>query len=270
MAYDIIKNDAPFLYVDFDMIKITSHRGFSKDVPENTIPAIEKSMEEQADYIEIDVRQTKEGELVLLHDENLRRTTGVNKCIWNVTYAEISELDAGKWLDEAYAGTKIPTLREVFELCKGKININMDLKYDKHTKELGKSVAALIDEYDMENQCVISSSDLTLLEQVKASNSKIRTGYITYRIEQNYYDNENIDFFSLNSYFITENLLQTVHEHGKEIHVWTVNTKHELERMKNLGVDNIITDNPSFAKQVLYHDKSNRLLVTLFRLMLTY
>ncbi len=270
MAFDIIKNDAPLVFVDFDMIKVTSHRGFSNDVPENTIPAIEKSMEEQADYVEIDVRQTMDGELVLLHDENLKRTTGLNKNIWNVEYNEISSLDAGSWMDESFAGTKIPTLREVFELCKGQININLDLKYDKQMDGLEERVVKLIEEYDMENQCVISSSSLKLLENVKELNTKIRTGYITYRIEPKLYESDNIDFFSINNYFISEKLLKSVHEHGKEIHVWTVNTKSELERMKNLGVDNIITDDPSYAKEILYQDESNWLIVTLFRMMLTY
>lgn len=270
MSYNIIRNDASFIYVDFAMIKITSHRGFSNDVPENTIPAIEKAIEEQADYVEADVRQTKDGELILLHDENLRRTTGLNKYVWNVDYVQVAALDAGKWMDAAYAGTRIPTLREALELCKGRINMNLDLKYDNHTAGLEEGVVGLIEEYEMESQCVISSTNADLLKNVRALNDKIRTGYITYRIEPDRYEDENIDFFSMNSHFVYENLLQKVHDHGKEIHVWTVNTRNDLTRMKNLGVDNIITDNPSYAKEVLNQDNSNRLIITLFKMMLTY
>lgn len=276
LAYNIIRNDTPFVYVDFDMIKITSHRGFSKGVPENTLPAIEKAIEEKADYVEVDVRQTQDGELVLLHDQSLKRTTGISKYIWNVNYDKVAQLDAGSWFSKEYANTKIPSLRETFELCKGNINLNLDLKDDKYaggknySPSLEDSVVALIDEFQMENQCVITSTSLNILENIKALNPKIKTGYITYQIRHSDYTNENIDFFSINSCFASENLLQNVHEEGKEILVWTVNSKSELERMKRLGVDNIITDNPSYARETLFEDNANRSFLTLLKVMMEY
>jgi len=270
ILYDILSNSSPFDYVNLDMINITSHRGFSHDVPENTIPAIEKAIEEQSDYIEVDVRQTKDGELVLLHDESLMRTTGVNREIWNINYDEVSLLDAGSWLDEAYIGTKVPTLREVFELCKGKSNLNIHLKSETHTNELENKVVALIEEYEMSLQCIISSTSLPILENVKKLNPDIKTGLITYQIYQGYYSNENIDFFSIKSYFISERTIQEVHKYGKEVHVWTVNAKNELKRMKRLGVDNIITDNPAYVKEVLFQEESNHLALTLLKIMIEY
>ncbi|MDF2586683.1 MAG: glycerophosphoryl diester phosphodiesterase [Anaerocolumna sp.] len=268
--YDIIRNGSSFSYVNLDMMQITSHRGFSHDVPENTVPAIEKALEEQADYIEVDVRQTKDGELVLLHDDNLKRTAGLNKKIWNTEYAEVALLDAGIWMNDEFQGTKIPTLREVFELCKGKVNINLDLKHNANQVGFEQNVVDLIKEYEMEKQCVITSTSLSVLENVKTIDPDIKTGYIAYQIYQSYYDNENIDFFSLKSYFVTDNLMQEVHNVGKEVHVWTVNNKSELIRMKRLGVDNIITDNPAYAKEVLYQEESNKLIITLLKLMIEY
>jgi glycerophosphoryl diester phosphodiesterase len=269
-VFDVLRNGSPLDYINLNLINVTSHRGFSHDIPENTIPAIEKAIEEQADYIEIDVRQTKDGELVLLHDDNLKRTTGLNKKIWSVTYEEIAELDAGIWLGKEFAGTKIPTLSEVFELCKGKVNLNLDLKYDVNTPGFQEKVVALIEEYEMEWQCVITSTSLTILENVKIMNPDIKTGYITYQLYRGYYNNENIDFFSLNSYFVTENILRDIHEVGKEVHVWTVNSKQEMLRMKRLGVDNIITDNPAYVKGVFYEEESSRLITTLLDIMLEY
>ncbi len=266
--YDIVRNGSPLDYMNLDMIRVTSHRGFSHDVPENTLPAIEKAIEEQADFIEVDVRMTKDGELVLLHDNNLKRTTGVNKVIWNVDYAEVALLDAGSWMDEAYAGTRIPTLGEVFELCKGKINLNLDLKYRSAAEGLVEKVVALIEEYDMEWQCVITSASLAALENVKSLNTDIRTGYITYQIYQGYYNNSSIDFFSVKSNLVTKTITREVHKNGKEIHVWTVNTKNELERMKIIGVNNVITDNPAYAKEILYQEESSRFFTTLLKIMM--
>lgn len=266
--YDIVRNGSPLAYMNLDMIHVTSHRGFSAGVPENTLPAIERAIEEQADFVEVDVRMTKDRELVLLHDENLLRTTGVNKKIWQLNFLEVSHLDAGKWKDKAYTGTRIPTLREVFELCKGKVNLNLDLKYRNEGEGLEEKVAALIEEYEMQWQCVISSTSLTALEHIKELNPDIRTGYITYQIYRGYLTNENIDFFSVRSNLITKTVSSDIHKSGKEIHVWTVNNRSELERMKRLGVDNIITDDPSYAKEVLYQEASGRFFLTLAKIVL--
>lgn len=265
--YDIVRNGSPLAYMNLDTIRVTSHRGFSSGIPENTLPAIEKAIEEQADYVEIDVRMTKDGELVLLHDESLKRTTGLNKKIWQLTLEEVSKLDAGSWKDKAYANTKIPTLREVFELCKGKINLNIELKYRNAKEGLEEKVVELIQEYEMQWQCVISSSSLVALEHIKSLDPEIRTGLISYQIYQGYFNNENIDFFSVKSNLVTKTLCSDVHKAGKEIHVWTVNTKTELERMKRVGVDNIITDDPSYAKRVLFAEESNRFLLTLYKIV---
>jgi glycerophosphoryl diester phosphodiesterase len=266
--YDIVRNGSPLAYMNLDMIHVTSHRGFSAGVPENTLPAIEKAIEEQADFVEVDVRMTKDGELVLLHDENVLRTTGVNKKIWQLNLSEVSRLDAGKWKDKAYTGTRIPTLREVFELCKGKVNLNLDLKYRNEGEGLEEKVAALIEEYEMQWQCVISSTSLTALEHIKKLNPDIRTGYITYQIYRGYLTNDNIDFFSVRSNLITKTVSSEIHKAGKEIHVWTVNNRSELERMKLLGVDNIITDDPSYAKEVLYQEDSGRFFLTLAKIVI--
>lgn len=266
--YDIVRNGSPLDYMNLDMIHVTSHRGFSAGVPENTLPAIEKAIEEQADYVEVDVRMTKDGELVLLHDDNLKRTTGLNKKIWQVTYEEVSRLDAGSWKDKAYTGTKVPTLREVFEMCKGKVNLNLDLKYRNDSEGLEEKTVALIEEYEMQWQCVVSSTSLTALEHVKELEPDIRTGYITYQIYRGYFKNNNIDFFSVRSNLVTKTVSSEVHKSGKEIHVWTVNSRNELERVKRLGVDNVITDDPSYAKEVLYEEKSSRFLLTLFKIVM--
>ncbi len=268
--YDIVRNGSLLNLVSLDTIKITSHRGFSTNTPENTIPALEKAMEEKADYIEVDVRQTADGELVLLHDESLKRTTGVNKKIWEVDSLYLSTLDAGKWLHSSFEGVGVPTLREVFELCKGKVNLNLDLKYNKKYSNFEENVVALIEEYDMELQCVISSTKLSVLENIKEINPNIKTGYIMYQVSQEYYENSCIDFFSMNSYFLSEKVLQQAHSYGKEIHVWTVNSRKELERMNRLGVDNIITDNPAYAKVILFEADSDPFFVTVLKMMLRY
>ena len=96
----------------------------------------------------------------------------------------------------------------------------------------------------------------------------IRTGYITYQIYRGYLEDDLIDFFSIRSNLVTKSVSSEIHKSGKEIHVWTVNSKNELERMKRLGVDNVITDDPSYSKEVLYQEESNRFLLTLLKIMM--
>lgn len=265
--YQVVRNGSALDYMNLEAIQVTSHRGYSHSVPENTLIAVDKAMVEQADYVEVDVRVTKDGELVLLHDPNLKRTTGLNKYIWNTTYEEVSSLDAGGWFGIEFAGTKIPTVRELFELCKGKIMLNLDLKYRSDSEELAEKVVALIEEYDMQMQCVITSTSLHCLQEVKEADEEIRTGYITYGIYQSLYQNKAVDFFSMKANLVTKNIVNEAHKNGKKIHVWTVNARTEIERLQRLGVDNIITDNPSYTKEVLYSDESDQFLTTLLKII---
>lgn len=265
--FNILRNGSPLDYMNLDTIQITSHRGYSHDVPENTIPAIEKAMEEKVDYVEVDVRATKDGELVLLHDPGLKRTTGLNRFIWDIDYSEVALLDAGLWLNKSFQGTKIPTLREVFELCKGKVVLNLDLKYRNPGEGLAEKTVDLIKEYDMGWQCVISSSSLACLEKVKELDPDLQTGYVIHQLYSGLSTNETIDFFSMNSSLVSKNVVQEIHKNGKKLYVWTVNSRTETERLKRLGVDNIITDDPAFTREALEQADSDQYFLTLLKVM---
>lgn len=246
-------------------IKITSHRGNSISAPENTMYSIISAVEEFADYAEIDVQETKDGTVVLLHDPSLKRTTGVNKYIWELTYDEVLELDAGSWFSKEFSDAKIPTLEEVLQYCKGKINLNIELKINGHGQDLEKKVVDLVEQYGFERQCVITSSTYESLVTVKKLNPELKTGYIMSVVYGNFYDKEYIDFFSMKSSFITQRVVKEAHSRGKEIHAWTVNTKNEMDRLKNMGVDNIITDKPVKAREILYSKVTNQSIQDLIK-----
>lgn len=252
--YDSVRNGSNLKKESLLGIAVTAHRGASADAPENTIPALEKAIERMADYAEIDVQETKDGVVVLLHDSSLERTTNVSKKVWDVTYLELLEYDAGSWFSKEYEKTKIPTLSQALELCKGKINLNIEIKARNKAQSLVEKVVRLIEQYDFEQQCVITSTSYSVLTRVKELNPQIKTGYILAIAYGNFYNSEYADFFSVKSSFINENMVRLSHHLGKEVHAWTVNTKTELERMKQLGVNNIITDKPLLAKEILYKE----------------
>ena len=109
-------------------MKITAHRGSSNEAPENTMAALRKAVDDLADFAEIDVQETKDGIVVLGHDYTLNRVAGINRSIASFRYDDLSSLDVGSWYSEEYRGENIPTLKEAMEYCKGKINLNIEIK----------------------------------------------------------------------------------------------------------------------------------------------
>lgn len=251
----------------FEGVKISAHRGFSSKAPENTIPAFEQAIDAMADFIELDVQQTKDGELIILHDSNLSRTTGVNKFIWNVTFDEVRSMDAGYWFSDEYAGTQIPTFEEAILLCKGKVHMNIEIKTNSHFRDLEEKVVELIQEYELQNQCVVQSTDIRALKKVKELDPSIRTGIILMGAYGDFEASSAIDFFSIRSQFVNRNMVKSAHTNGKAVYAWTVNTKNEIRRMKVLKVDNIITDRPILARELLYQDDFRLSFKSLFKLL---
>lgn len=238
-----------------DML-VFAHRGSSAVFPENTMPAFERAIEENADYIELDVQETADGKVIVTHDSNLKRITGLNKNVWEVTYDEIKDLDAGSWFAEEYSLLRIPLLSEVLDVTKNKIRLNIEIKPTGHEKNLEESVAALINEYDFKDDCIVTSFSATSLKKIKNYDEEIQTGYILSVAYGNLTAIDYADAFSINSMFVTKVLVDSIHAADRKIYVWTVNNKSVMEDMIEMNVDGIITDRPSLAIQTIYSARS--------------
>ena len=114
-----------------------------------------------------------------------------------------------------------------------------------------ETVVSLIEFYGLEEQCVVTSASYEPLVRVKNSNASIRTGYILSLVYGEVFGYEAADFFSIKADYVTEQLVRGAHGQRKEIHAWTVNKAYEIKRMKEMGVDNIITDNPAYVREML-------------------
>jgi len=252
----------------FNITKVTAHRGGALMGPENTIGAIEKAISAMADYVEIDIQETKDGELIIMHDNNLKRTTGVNAYVWEVMYDEIKDLEVINKFGEEFVGEKIPTLQEVFEVCKGRIDINLDVKYNGRNGGIIEKIMALIETYDIANQCIISSTNYSFLKKVKEINPDIPTGYIMSMTYGSISNIEAADFFSIRWNYIDEEFVTAAHKAGKEVHSWTVNYKGNMIKMRSLSVDNIITDAPALAKEAMGEIEGSISFIELFNYVL--
>lgn len=267
-AYFTVRNDSSYLQEALSGIQVSSHRGNSHVAPENTIPALENAIIARSDYAEIDVRQTKDGVIVLLHDSSLKRTAGLDKKVGTIDLNELSGLDAGSWFSKDFSYTKIPTLEEAIRFCKGRIKLNIEVKSSTKGQNFEETLVALIRKYDFEHSCLISSSDYHTLVKIKQLDDTIKTGLIIIYAYGNFYDIASVDFFSIRSRYITRQVVENAHQNGKEVHAWTVNSVNEIERMKSVGVDCIITDNPTLTKRVLFQDDTGNTFIKLLNRIL--
>lgn len=260
-VYSVFTGKANFRLALFQNPTVMAHRGLSADAPENTLYAFSDAISVGADFIELDVQQTRDGVLVVMHDSNLKRTTGVNKDIWDVDYADIQNLDAGSWFDPAYANARIPTLEETLQFVDKRARLNIEIKPTKHGSDtLEQDVAELITQYQYTDACYVTSFSYSSLKKVKEVNPEIRTGYLMSVAYGQFYSLKYADAFSLNKVFVTSQVVNAAHQQGKQIFAWTVNSMSEVRSLCNLHMDSIITDDPVMVQNVISRDSTGETL----------
>lgn len=244
-----IKNPKPtFLNKNMTII---AHRGNAVDAPENTIPAFQRAIDNGADYAELDVQLSKDGELIVTHDSNFSRMCGVNKNVWDMTLAEIKTLDASGTFSE-YRGTEVPTLQEVMDYCQGKIDLLIELKpMHNDDEELAKAVVDLIHANNYADSSVIHSLSYKALEAVKEYDKTIICGYCTPFIQGDFVNLEAADFFTIEQTYLSKASIDVVHTFDKDIYVWTVDESEDMETCFKKGADGIITNDPKLAIETI-------------------
>ena len=251
-------------------MEITAHRGASVKYPENTMSAFIGAKELGADWIELDVQQTKDKQIVVSHDTNLKRVTGVDNDIIEMNYSEIQKLDAGSFFHEKFKDERIPLLSEVLEFAKeNNIRLNIELKPIGKETEFEKQVVELIKDYNFENRCVITSQIYSVLENIKKVDNNIKTVYVMSIAIGNITDLKYADAFSVEANNVNINLVNKVHTEGKELYAWTVNTEESINEMINMNVDNIITDNIELGKELVEKSKSSDLISEFIKSIIT-
>ena len=178
-------------------IQDTAHRGGARMAPENTISALEQAISTGADMAEIDVQETRDKELILLHDDSLKRTAGVSKKVWEMDLAQIEKLDAGVSFHQKFRGEHIPTLPETLKFCKGRLDLNIEIKYNGKNRGIVYRVVREIREAGFEDYCVVTSMNYEFLQQIKEIAPEIRTGYIMTMTYGSISDITAADFFSV-------------------------------------------------------------------------
>ena len=224
-------------------VVVTAHKGFSKAAPENSLSAIRKAIDVGADFAEIDVQETADGEIVLNHDSDLMRVAGVARRIDEMTLAEVRAVDIGTRFDPRFAGERIPTLAEVIALARDKIKVQIELKFYGKDRKLALDVVRLIERERFESQCVVSSLNYEALVEVRRANPRLLTAAIV-TVAIGDIDRLDVDALSVNARKLTNRLIRAARARNKEVYAWTVDDPRRMVTLMERGVSNIVTNVP--------------------------
>jgi len=236
--------------------QVTAHRAGSSLGPENSLAALHRSIAAGADYVEIDVQLTADGQVVLLHDRDLRRVTGDPRILSDLTLADLDHLrllDVDGPSDEA-----IPTLAQFLDACGDRMRVNVELKDFGRVPGLAVAVTDVLRKRQFVQRAVVSSFHLPLLLDVKAASAETPIGQIL-SANQGDMTRLPVDFLSLHQRLVDASLVRRAHRQKMQIHVWGVNDRETALRMLDLGCDNLITSNPATMRELVdwYQSRSD-------------
>ena len=238
------------------MIINYAHRGASGYCPENTMASFQKAIELGCQGIETDVQITSDGNLVLIHDEKVDRTTNSVGYVKDFTFEELRKLDAGSWLDSTYSKEKIPSAEELILLAKEQnITINFELKNGIIMyPDLEKKILELIYKYDMQQKVILSSFNHYSMHTCKEISKEIKTGllYMEGLYEPQLYCKQvNADAIHPNYNAINKEIVKNCKAAGVLVNPFTVNDESVMKHLIAAGVDGIITNYPDKLKKLL-------------------
>jgi glycerophosphoryl diester phosphodiesterase len=233
---------------------IVAHRGISAKAPENTLASFEQAAEAPGiDMIELDVRLTKDEEVIVLHDRTLQRTSTGNGPARNYSLEEIRRFDAGSWFHPMFANQRIPTLAEVFQQIGSRLWVDVEIKSDRLHREppglLEEKVLNVVHNCGMEDRVMFSSFDHKILSNIKRIRSSAMTGVLFDFLHDFGHSPSKLaervgaKVFKCATRELNRQMLNDAHKHGIAVYVYTLNSVQGAQRMLRYGVDGILSNN---------------------------
>lgn len=235
--------------------KIWAHRGASGYAPENTLEAFELAVHQNADAIELDIQLTKDGEIVVAHDEKINRITDKSGWIKDYTLKELKQLRFNR-THPAFTNACIPTLKEVYELIQPtKLTVNVELKTSIcFYPGIEEKALNLAQKMGMEERIIYSSFNHYTLKYLKELDSSVKTGLLYEDGWINvpaYGNNMGVNALHPAIYLLQyPDFLEDCKKYNLPLHVWTVNAKEDMQKLMKMEVDAIITDFPDIARKI--------------------
>ncbi|MFX3672962.1 MAG: glycerophosphodiester phosphodiesterase [Paenisporosarcina sp.] len=237
-------------------MKIYAHRGSSGTYPENTLAAFRNTATLNIHGVELDVHLTKDGKLVVIHDESIDRTSSGTGYVKDMTLSELSAFDYGSWFSSDFAGEKIPTLEEVLEIFKTtKLHVNIELKSDVFPYEgLEVKVLQAIEAFQMADRVVVSSFDHEAIREFKKSAPHIEVALLSMEVLVDAYDYARFIPADALHIFLPTAFRKMTKEallKGAIVRVFTVNEIDHAQTLLQIGVHAIFTDFPEKMMEVV-------------------
>ena len=241
-----------YLFESVDRPLVCAHRGDNVNAPENTMPAFELAASENLKWIELDVHQTSDGVIVCNHDSTIKRVTGRNLAIHDVTYEDLSKIELGPWMPGEYEHVHICTLKEALELAKeNDMNVQVELKGHPADKNFEENVIKVINETGMHDNVMIIAQDASRLIRVMEIDPTITKGYCMVIAVGDLNDIEYTDNITIEETYVTPELVRAMHEKGIKVFCWTVDLDDTVQYLVSCDVDVIGTDNPMLINNAL-------------------
>ena len=242
LAFMVTRNNRPVLVI--------AHRGASAVAPENTLAAFKLAVEQGADFVELDVQESADGEVLVVHDSDLMKIGGGPAKIWEATAAELRAVDIGSHKGPQFSGERVATLAEALAVCKGKARVDVELKSYGHDQKLQERVIAIVEAAGMANDCIYMSLDHTMIARLKRLRPSWRCGVLAAKAKGDLTSLQ-ADFLAVEARMATGPFIRRAHRAGQDVYVWTMNDPAWMLAALSRGADGLITDKPDLARTVV-------------------
>jgi glycerophosphoryl diester phosphodiesterase len=234
-----------------DEVEVIAHRGAAGARPENTMAAFALAIAQKAHWIELDVQESADGEIIVIHDKDFMKIAGVPLKTWEATSEDLATIDVGSHFDPAYAAERTPLLRDVLVLARdSSTGVLIELKYYGHERMLEQRVAGLVEEAGMVERVRLMSLDYAAVRKMKSLRPDWPVGLLLTATVGNPAALQ-ADFLAVNRQTVSVGLVRAARAAGKSVYAWTVNDPLAMSHMASLGVSGLITDEPALAREVL-------------------
>jgi glycerophosphoryl diester phosphodiesterase len=236
-------------------VEVLAHRGASAYAPENTLAAFRLAIEQRADWLELDVQQTRDGQLVVFHDLRVERTTNGHGALRDLTLEQVRQLDAGSWYAPRFAGEQVPTFEEVVALAREQnVRIFPEVKDPRFYPGIEERMAAVINAYGYEGSTIIQSFDMGSLERLRQINPRLRLAAL-YGVASPLRGDPPPGVTVIGPPWelvaVDPALVRDAHAAGRQVVVWSVDTASAVGPLLDARVDGIITSRPDVVRAVL-------------------
>ncbi len=233
-----------------DEVLVIAHRGAAGAAPENTLASVRQAVEDGADWVEIDVQETRDGQVVVVHDSDFMKLAGNPLKVWDGDLADIQQIDIGSWFDPRFADQRVPTLRQVLDEIKGRSKLVIELKYYGHDLRLEQRVVDIVEQAAMADDVVVMSLKLEGITKLQALRPHWTAGLLAATAVGDL-SRLDVNFLAVNQNMASPAFIRRAHAAGKRVVVWTINDAMSLSRWMSMGVDGVITDEPALARSIL-------------------